>query len=45
MMHGAHSSTLCAATIKDLSTYLTYTMISGFDNVVIYPYSFLNYVM
>lgn len=33
---------LCAATIKDLSTFLTCTIISGFDHVDIYPYSFLN---
>ena len=45
MIYGTWSSTLCAATIKDLSTFLTYPIISGFYNMVIYPYSFLNYVM
>lgn len=35
-----HRAAHCAATIKDPSTSLTYTIISAFDNVVIYPYSF-----
>lgn len=41
MMYETWSSTLCAATIKDLSTFLTYTIISGFYNMVIYPLPFL----
>lgn len=45
MMYSTYSSTKCAATIKNLSTFLTYTIISGFGKVVIYPYSFLNYVI